>query len=478
MPLTRLTHKEKVQAINVNLKQKSSFLPPASGFFNHAGLFKRPAFLWEACGISAPARISRKLPGSTKGAPADADQASVTSVTKKPDFFIVGAPKSGTTAMAHYLSARPDIFMARKEMHFFGDDLGFAPQFYRRNLSAYAAEFEGWNGQRRSGEASVWVSFSQQAAAEIKAFNPDARIIIMLRDPVEMLHSLYYTFRWDGNEHLSTFAEALDAQEDRRAGRRITRQTYFAPGLVYREAVAYTEQVRRYFNVFGRDRVHVIIYEGLRRLPNVAATCQRAIEFLEVDTEQIQDNFKPVNANKFVKSRVLRALLSDRLVRSSVLAIRPWLPRGVFSAMQKVDARIRKLNSRHGGRPPLAPELCQQLKRDLAPEVEHLSILLERDLSHWKAMITANWRIMARPRAAHCFQDRSGHRACRRARRESRQRRCVIQVKSGQSRKAANQWILAKSSSPNWAVGRAKWNLAVMFAAQCCSRVPGFWLPV
>jgi hypothetical protein len=315
------------------------------------------------------------------GAQADADLASVTSVTKKPDFFIVGAPKSGTTAMAHYLSARPDIFMARKEMHFFGADLGFAPQFYRRNLSAYAAEFEGWNGQLRSGEASVWYLFSQQAATEIKAFNPDARIIIMLRDPIEMLHSLYYTFRWDGNEHLPTFAEALDAQDDRRAGRRITGQTYFAPGLVYREAVGYTEQVRRYFNVFGRDRVHVIIYEDFAA--NVSATCRQALEFLEVDTGQIQDDFKPVNANKFVKSRLLRTLLSDRLVRSSVLAIRPWLPRGVFSAMQKVDARIRKLNSRHGGRPALAPELCQQLKRDFAPEVERLSILLERDLSHW-----------------------------------------------------------------------------------------------
>jgi hypothetical protein len=302
-------------------------------------------------------------------------------VTKKPDFFIVGAPKSGTTALDHYLSARPDIFMARKEMHFFGADLGFAPQFYRRNLSAYAAEFEGWNGQRRSGESSVWYLMSSQAAAEIKAFNPEARIIIMLRDPIEMLHSLYYTFRWDGNEHLPTFEEALAAQEDRRAGRRITRQTYFAPGLIYREVIRYTEQVRRYFNVFGRDRVRVIIYEDFAA--NVATTCRETLQFLEVDTTQIQNDFKPINANKFVKSRALRALLSDRFVRSSVLAIRPLLPRGVFSAMQKVDARIRKLNSRHGGRPPLSSELREQLKREFAPEVERLSILLERDLSRW-----------------------------------------------------------------------------------------------
>jgi hypothetical protein len=303
-------------------------------------------------------------------------------VIKKPDFFIVGAPKSGTTALDKYLSLRPDIFMARKEMHFFGADLGFAPQFYRRNLDAYLAEFDGQNGQKRAGEASVWYLRSQVAATEIKAFNPDARIIIMLRDPIEMLHSLYYTFRWDGNEHLPTFAEALEAQDDRRAGQRITRQTYFAPGLVYYEAVRYTEQVRRYFNIFGRDRVHVVIYEDFAA--NVAETCRQVLEFLEVDPTQIPDNFKPVNSNKFVKSRFLRAMLSDRFVRSSVLAIRPLLPRAVFGAMQKVDARIRKFNSRHGGRPPLDPELCQRLKREFAPEVERLSILLGRDLSRWK----------------------------------------------------------------------------------------------
>jgi len=73
----------------------------------------------------------------------------------RPDFFIVGAPKSGTTAMADYLGAHPKIFLARKEMHFFGSDLRFGPQFYRRDLGAYLAEFDGWKGQRRVGEASV-----------------------------------------------------------------------------------------------------------------------------------------------------------------------------------------------------------------------------------------------------------------------------------------------------------------------------------
>src|SRR6267378_1840665 len=157
---------------------------------------------------------------------------------QRPDFFIVGAPRSGTTAMFHYLSTHPEIWMSdRKEMHFFGSDLNFGPQLYRRDLKAYLAEYEGRNGARRAGDASVWYLMSKMAAAEIKAFNPEASIIIMLRDPTELLQSMYYMFRYDGNEHLPSFEEALAAEEQRRAGKLLGRQTYFAQGLVYRNIV-------------------------------------------------------------------------------------------------------------------------------------------------------------------------------------------------------------------------------------------------
>jgi hypothetical protein len=67
--------------------------------------------------------------------------------------------------MADYLAGHPEIYMARKEMHFFGADLRFGPQFFRRDLAAYLAEFDAWKGQRHAGEASVWYLFSTRAAA-------------------------------------------------------------------------------------------------------------------------------------------------------------------------------------------------------------------------------------------------------------------------------------------------------------------------
>src|SRR5580704_4939990 len=125
----------------------------------------------------------------SRGSPGDTSPA-----IKKPDCFLVGAPKCGTTAMADYLAGHPDVFMAKKEMHVFGADLHFASHFYRRNLGAYLQEFSRRTTQGVAGEASVWYLLSGQAAAEIKAFNPEARIVIMLREPVEVLYSLYYQF--------------------------------------------------------------------------------------------------------------------------------------------------------------------------------------------------------------------------------------------------------------------------------------------
>ncbi len=300
---------------------------------------------------------------------------------KKPNVFIVGSPKCGTSAFAHYLAAHPDIYVARKEMHFFGSDLRFGTQFYRRNQSAYLAEFDACKGQACVGEASVWYLFSHQAAVEIKAFNPDARIIILLREPVDMLYSLYHQFRADGNEHLPTFKEALAAEDDRRAGRRITRQTYFAQGLVYRATARYTEQVRRCFDAFGRERVQVIIYDDF--VADTARVYRDTLNFLGVDSSHIDINFRVINPNKTVRSPALRAFLNDPLVRGTAIALHSWLPHSAFTMLQKIGDRLGQFNTRLEKRPPLAPDLQLSLRREFAPEVDRLSALLGRDLNHW-----------------------------------------------------------------------------------------------
>ena len=89
------------------------------------------------------------------------------------------------------------------------------------------------------------------------------------------------TFFFDGNEPLPTFEQALAAETDRSGGRRLCRQTYFAQGLAYRRVVRYTEQVRRYFEVFGRERVHVIIYDDFAA--DVSAAYRQTLDFLGLE---------------------------------------------------------------------------------------------------------------------------------------------------------------------------------------------------
>jgi hypothetical protein len=309
---------------------------------------------------------------------------------KSPFFFLVGAPRCGTTALTDYLSQHPDIFMAKKEMHHFGSDLCFGPQFYRRDRSAYLAEFDGWGGQARAGEASVWYLFSKKAAAEIQAFSPDSRIIIMLRNPADLLSSLYNVFRCDGNEHLATFREALAAENDRRAGRRIGRCTYLSQGLVYHEVACFTEQVRRYFDLFGRERVHVILYDDF------AAKTTRAygevLDFLGVDSTRVPESFPVINGNvsaKTVRSSLIRNVLSDPLVRGTAIALSSRLPRPVLSALQHVEVRLTQMNHRHVERALVDENLQEQLRIDFTPEVERLSELLGRDLTYWNRNTTS-----------------------------------------------------------------------------------------
>jgi hypothetical protein len=296
----------------------------------------------------------------------------------RPDFFIVGAPKCGTTAMHSYLSAHPGIFMAHKEMHFFGSDL----KIYRirvTSLEDYLAHFAEWNGERRIGEASVLYLSSKTSAAEIHAFAPDAQIIIMLRHPVEMIYSLYSQMRYTGNEDIPDFEAALAAEADRKLSKRLSKKIRYQSGLYYREIAQYTDQVRRYFDIFGRDRVHVIIYDDFKR--DTQQVYQRTLEFLGVAPD-FRPEFEIVNANKRSRSRWLRNLMV--VPPQWYLSLLP-LGRKLFSGKlrDRVNRFIKQRNTVFVERQRMDSDLRCRLQAEFRPEIERLSELLNIDLTHW-----------------------------------------------------------------------------------------------
>lgn len=293
---------------------------------------------------------------------------------RKPDFIIAGAPKCGTTAMWRYLGAHPDVFMApRKDLHYFGQDLAWqhAP---RPSEAEYLAHFADAGEALRVGEASVWYLYSARAAEEMCAFNPDMRVVLGLRDPVDAVYSLHAQLLRNrlGDEDISDFAEALAAEPDRLEGRRLPKGTPLPSALYYRQAVRFGTQVARYQAVLGPDQVHVVLLEDWRQAPE--QTWQGLCAFLELDPHH-QPDFRVVNTNKAVRSEGLRSL-----IRRTPAGLKDAIPLGARAKLRK---SLRSLNAKKAQRAPMDPDLAAQLRREFRPEVEHLAALIDRDLGHW-----------------------------------------------------------------------------------------------
>jgi hypothetical protein len=301
---------------------------------------------------------------------------------RRPDFFIVGAPKCGTTALYEYLKQHPEVFMPgeAKEPTFFGSD--FNSEFFIRDETKYLSLFSAARHEKRIGEASVWYLYSKLAAREIKAFAPAAKIIIMLRDPVEVIHSLHSQLLYSGYEDLEDFEEALGAEAERRRGLRLPRFPQLVEALYYREVVKYAEQVQRYFFVFDRAQIKVIIYDDLKR--DTGQIFRETCSFLDVDP-QVRVPFRVFNSHKRVRSRTLR----DFTRRPPGIAPR-WAKKLIPLDVRKrlmwsLVKAVLRFNTKYEERPPLPAELRSRLQVEFAPEVDRLSKLLGRDLSHWSS---------------------------------------------------------------------------------------------
>lgn len=303
-----------------------------------------------------------------------------------PDFFIVGAPKCGTTSLNAYLSEHPAIFMARKEQHFFSTDIAdvWPPPPAERYFSSFA---EGRSDSRR-GEASVWYLRSHRAAEAIRAYNPEARIIAILRNPVDLLASYHGQCLWGGWEDLREFEQALAAEGDRRDGRRIPPLNGSNPWrLLYRDVARFDEQIERYLSVFGRVQVHVLLFDDLVERP--AETYRHVLEFLEVDST-FAPQFTVVNPNKYNRSpAVRRGANALKNPSSGVRRIgKRLMPVHAVrsAALRQVLPLMISMNTRVAPRTPIDPELRVALTSEFAPGVRRLSRLLGRDLSHWTAL--------------------------------------------------------------------------------------------
>jgi hypothetical protein len=303
-----------------------------------------------------------------------------------PDFFIVGHPKSGTTALYEMLRRHPQIYMPElKEPWFLASERHSRPDSQVSvglpdTLEDYLSLFDAAKPEQRAGEASARYLWSRTAARRIAETQPRARIIAILREPASFLGSLHLQLVQQHQEPEKDLRRAISLEEARRQGRYVTHSaSYWPEVLLYSEYVRYVEQLLRYHELFAPEQVLVLVYDDFRR--DNEATVRAVLRFLDVDETQPIETME-ANPTVRVRSRHLNNLLRavymgggplSGAVKAAVKALTPQqLRRDALDGIQRHvvfgDAR------------PPDEGLMTELRRRYKPEVVALSEYLDRDL--------------------------------------------------------------------------------------------------
>lgn len=273
--------------------------------------------------------------------------------------------------MAEYLGQHPDVFVARGEPHFFGSDIHYNP--VQMTKDEYLSLFSEAGNERRVGEKSTWYLYSEKAAEEIKTFYSHAKIIIQIRNPVEMMYSLHGHLLHTGHEDIVDFEKALEAEEDRKKGVRIPRYTLFPENLFYSEVPLYTDQIKRYIKAFGWSQIHIIVFDDL--IKDTSLEYRKVLRFLAVN-DQFTPEFILHNPQRPKKSFWLHKMVYNTWIRMAARSILPGNTRNLLGKM------FSNMNVSSND-PPMDKTVRRQLQKHFMPEVERLSQLLDRDLTYW-----------------------------------------------------------------------------------------------
>jgi hypothetical protein len=265
----------------------------------------------------------------------------------------------------------PDIFMPvrpKEPMFFSNDQLAHSGMLYPADLPRYLALFAAAGRVRRVGEASTTYLEAPEAAGRIHEFNPEARVIAMLRDPVEMIASLHSMRVSQGLEHIADLPTAL-ADERHRPGFGVVGDQ---SSIRYRDRTRFATMLRPWFDVFASERVKVIVLEDVAAQP--AVEFQRTLQFLEVDPAYSPQSFARHNEREWPRSLFLARVQARFRGRGLRDGARDRLAGRAYHLLGRLN-RVRGVEPR-----PMPDDLRRQLRDELGPDVDALSRLLGRDM--------------------------------------------------------------------------------------------------
>ena len=295
-----------------------------------------------------------------------------------PNFLIIGAAKSGTTSLYKYLSVHPQVFMSpNKETNFFAyrDTLpvvkgwGTPPAMIVDSITSideYKRQFRAVESQTAIGEASPLYLYSPEAPENIRQIIPETKLVAILRNPVDRAFSHFMHLVRDRREPLNTFREAVAAEEERM-------EEAWTWDYFYTDMGRYYTQLSRYFELFNKSRIKILLYDDL--LENSEVLMRDLFTFLNVNSDVDIDTSFIHNPSGVPRSRSLHKLLSEpSSIKTLVRRVVPEKTRNLVG---------QALWERNLEKTQISDDMRRKLRRRFHGEIQRLEKLIERDLSSW-----------------------------------------------------------------------------------------------
>ena len=278
-----------------------------------------------------------------------------------PDFLVIGGKRCATTALYRCIRQHPQIYMPKKEVHFFSLEGKKASRSdYITDINSYRALFSGGPHGAKKGEASPSYLHWPGAAERIRGYIPEVKLVAILRNPAERAYSDFLHERRAGRETSQNFDQALSADENR------TRFHYTLKGFYYKH-------LKQYFDLFAQEQIRIFLYDDFCADPGAIA--MDIFRFLAIDDTFTPDCSVRDKASGIPRSQTLHAFLSRPSALKALAKL--VMPRRMY-------IRIGfKLHNHNIVRPPFPTESLKRLTDEYREDILKLQDLIQRDLSHW-----------------------------------------------------------------------------------------------